>query len=179
MHVLATDVDRVVVVRRNSDGKGPVPAILHVLGAHAVAGLRPDFDRTRLACTVVVSFEARVVAAAPDDVRVHRVRDGKARFAAADGGPQPDRAAVLARVRWTLVRVAVLSVSVDVVGDAIVDERMIHLRVRQYDARPALSPIDGDADAAVVTDHHPVGVVGIDPHVVEIATGARWSGCFR
>ena len=48
---------------------------------------------------------------------------------------------------------------------------MVHLGDGKLDAVPGFSAVGGDADALVVSHDHPVGIQGIDPHVVMVSAG--------
>ena len=50
---------------------------------------------------------------------------------------------------------------------------MVHLRIRQCDARERLAPVDGDAHTAVVAHHEAVGIRRVPPDVVQVTTGTR------
>src|SRR6185503_243697 len=72
MHVLAADVDLVVVVRRNRQRHRPVEPVLQI-GGNAVGLIRPDLDVAGLPPPLVVAHDdaadaAGAGGAGPDDV---------------------------------------------------------------------------------------------------------------
>src|SRR5206468_10189328 len=139
VHDLAPHVHLRVLVRRDDDGKCPIPSVLHVSGPPTVARLGPDAHVPRMIGPNVVDLEPAVVAARPYRVVVHRVGDPKAAFAPTHVTPlalaQPARHAAARHA----VRRAVLAVAVAVVGHARVGVHVIHLRARAHDAGPALA----------------------------------------
>src|SRR5690349_16664002 len=74
-------------------------------------------------------------------------------------------------VARTSVRRTVLFVAVHVVRNLIVDGHVIELRVGKALLEPRATARLRDRHALVVSHHHPVAVVGIDPHVVMVAAG--------
>ena len=76
------------------------------------------------------------------------------------------------RVARPAVRRPVLPVTKHVVRDRVVDGHVVHLRDRRLDAVIGLATIARDVHALVVPDDQAVGVVGIDPQVVVVTTGA-------
>src|SRR5882762_7537487 len=89
VHHLTADVELGVIVGRDGDRERPVPTVLEVRRAPAVARLRPDAYVARLIGASVVNLEPAVIAARPDGRVVHRIRDGKAALAATDVPPLP------------------------------------------------------------------------------------------
>src|SRR5215469_16122549 len=87
MYHLAADVDGVVIVGRDHNGKCPVPAILHVPGRPAVIGIGPDHHAARLAGAHVGTIELAVIAARPYDVRLLRIRNAETTLASAHRSP--------------------------------------------------------------------------------------------
>src|SRR5262249_36721930 len=67
---------------------------------------------------------------------------------------------------------SVLAVAVDVVGDLIVDSRVVNLGDRPLDAGPGLAAIHSNGDDAVIDHGHAVTIRGINPHFMVVATGA-------
>ena len=183
VHVLRPRVDRVVIVRRNRQGKGPVEAVLQIGCGHADRDLRPDLDLARLPRALVEALHRAAETAVsrsarPHDVAVDRIGNRPAAFAARDRVPHAARnrprgllvglfgEAAIAR---TACRRTVLSVAVDVVWNLIVGRHVIHLRHWQLDLMPAPAAVDREAQAVVVGDDEPVAVGRIDPHVVVVA----------
>ena len=177
VHPLAAGVHPVGVVRRDVHREGPLEPVAQFRRRPPLRVVRPDAHIPRLAGALVEPFQDAFVAARPDDAGVARVGDGETRFAAADRAPLPDgdRAAGQA-VGRPARRGAVLAVSHDRIRDPVVGVHMVHLGDREPGAQPGLSPVGRDAHAAVVSDDHPVGPVGGDPHVVVVAAGVVQEG---
>src|SRR5262249_46737790 len=77
MDVLAAGVDRVVIVRRQRERKGPVEAVLDGRRRRANRDLGPDLDSAALPRPFVESFDrasqaSKAGAGCPDDVVVDR-----------------------------------------------------------------------------------------------------------
>src|SRR4029453_16433063 len=83
VHVLAADVDLVVVVGRDRHREGPDEAVLDVGRGPARRGLGPDLDvaggvRAQVVARDDAAHAAEARGARPDDVRILRVRRGPA-----------------------------------------------------------------------------------------------------
>ncbi len=105
-----------------------------------------------------------------DDVRIARIGNDVAAFAAADSVPiaGENRAVIAARAdadgRVVLLR------AVDAILKIVVGGDVIELRGGLVVLRgPVLAAVDTDGGAAVVAIDHAIGVVGIDPESVMIA----------
>ena len=169
VHVLAAHVHAAVIVRRDHDGEGPVPAVLQVGGPPPVPGFRPDAHVTRVTRAHVVDLEPPVVASGPDGHVVHGVRDAESALAAPHVLPRPFRDAVPQAAARHAIRGAVLAVAVHEVRRARVDVHVVHLGDRQHDAHEGPAAVERDARPAVVRHHEAVGIQRIDPDVVVVA----------
>src|ERR1019366_6969935 len=79
VHDLAADVDLVVVVRRDREGRVPDESVLDVRRRIPARAERPDLDVLSRARAFVVSYDDAAYASRsgcgrPDEVRIHRVR---------------------------------------------------------------------------------------------------------
>src|SRR6185437_247119 len=90
VNVLTADVDTIVIVRRDGDGKCPVPAVLHVRRRPAVSRVGPNGHTAGLAGAQIHAGEFAVVAGGPNNVVVRGVRNRKTAFAAAHVRPFAD-----------------------------------------------------------------------------------------
>ena len=130
------------------DRERPVETVLDRGRVRTVERFRPDVDGVDVAGPVIDPLEVGVVASAPDDVRVDRVGDDEAAFAA--GRRLPERARRGAqplpgrRRARALIGVAVLHAAVDVIGNLVVHRDMVHLGDRQVDPPPGLAPVERD-----------------------------------
>ena len=119
---------------------------------------------------MVVAFEDAFVATRPDDVAVHRIGHGKAGFAPAHVLPRADgNGAAGETVRGAASRAAVLPVAVDVVGNLVVGEGVVHLRYGQLRPPPGFAAVVRDADALIVADDDAIGQHRVNPDVVVVA----------
>ena len=179
VHVLAADVDRVVIVRGDENRGIPDEAVAHAV-RRAPALLGPHLDGPVLAPVLLVAHHdaadhARPGRRGPDDVGVDRIGGGESALAAAHvvphaprnpgDAPLPHDAAVAGAPVGGLV----LLVAEDVVGDLGIHRHVVHLRVGEALAEPGLAPVDRDGKPLVVRDDHAVAVPGVDPHVVMVA----------
>ena len=167
---LRPDIDRRRVVRRERDGRIPVEAqllvALQLLRAEArldIAGLVgvpvDAADEASLVLGIHVIGIGRVLEH-PEPVAAEHVLPARARDAARVG-----RIAHPARV--------VLQPAVDAIRVAVVDAHVIELRDRQIVALPpSVAAVVRDPQPAVVAREHVLGVVGIDPQVVQVAVHA-------
>src|SRR4029077_12030732 len=128
--------------------------------------LRPDFDLARLSRALVVALHGPADApepgaARPDDVAVRRIGNRPPALAAGDRMPHAagngsgdllvglfGEPAVARAAR----RRSVLPVAVHVVWSLVVGGDVIHLRDWQLNLVPALSAVDRQAEAVVVSD---------------------------
>ena len=171
VHDLASDVDPGVIVGRQRDREGPVPAVFEVGRPPAVARLGPHAHVAGVIGARVVHLEPAVVAARPHCHVVDGVGDREAALAAADVSPLSFGDAPGEPAARHPVGAAVLAVAVDVVGHAGVRVHVVHLGDRQHHARVALAAVQREARAAVVGDQDTVGVQGVDPDVVVVPAG--------
>ena len=172
VHELTSDPGRSRLVAREDHRKVPVPADFQVRGRPAVPGFRPHPHVADVAGAVVVHLQPTVVAAGPDDVVVVGFRGSPTALTAADPLPEPERDPAAARAARPPVGVAVLAVSVDPVGDPVIDRDVVHLGDRRNHPAPAFPAILGDAAAAIVADQDALRHPGIHPDVVVVAAGA-------
>src|SRR5689334_7254592 len=145
MNKLAADINLLVIVRRDREGKRPDKAILHVRRRRAVGLIRPNFNAPHLPVAQIKLLDdaadtSRTRSAGPHDIRIHRIRRRPTTLAAADRLPRTawNRSAA-ERPAWTAIRRIVLLVAVDVIRNTIVDRHVIHLRDRQLNAKPRLT----------------------------------------
>ena len=186
VHVLASDVQPVVIVRRQRERRVPDEAVLETIGWPADRRQRPDLHVVHeLRAAIVLRDDAAHApgsrSAGPHEIPVDGIGRREAALATADAHRMSARDAreldaceeeiPCARIARHHGRRPVLPVAVDVIGDSVVDRRVIHLRERQLGLDPRLAAIDRHRDAAVVAHHHAVAVRGIDPDVVVIAAG--------
>ena len=88
VHILAADVNPIVVMGRNHEGKGSVEPIPEVDIRPAPGVVRPHADFALLAGAQIVDIQrAAGMAGGPDDVVVHGIGHGNAGFGASDGMP--------------------------------------------------------------------------------------------
>ena len=163
-----------MIVRRQVNGKRPLKAILEVLGRDTVSRFRPRLYSARHFRLQVEAFKPRVVTAAPHRTIVDRVRNGPAAFATAYRTPHANGTGAT-RIAWPAIRIAVLPVAVEVVGNFRVGGHVIHLRIGQRDPRKRLASIDRDAHATIIAHHETIGIFRIPPDVVQVAAGSRWA----
>ena len=78
MHMLAANIDLVVVVGRYCQGKVPLEAIFQFGSRPIKATLRPDINRSLVARPQIEAVECSVVATRPNDIVVDRIGSGKA-----------------------------------------------------------------------------------------------------
>ena len=188
--VLAAHVEHVVIVRRQRQRRRPNEAVLEAVRRPADRRLRPDLDVLHELRAPVVSrydsaHRARPRTARPNQIAVYRVRPRPAALATADrqhvatadgGNVDADAEVAGACVARHHRRWAVLAIAVDVVGNLVVDLRVVHLPERELRLDPRLAAIDRHRYAAVVAHDHAVAVGRIDPDVVVIATGILGEG---
>ena len=154
---LAAVVDHVVVERIDSQRRGPVAAVLRLVGRR-IESVQPRADRARDLGLIVVARHFVAVAGGPHDVGVGHVGQGEARFAAAQvvlpgahaaesaappPPPNPPRPPVacpgtLLPASWVVRQSAhgavVLHVAVDLVRHVVIHGHVIHLADGQGDA---------------------------------------------
>ena len=107
-----------------------------------------------------------------DDVVISRIDLRVKTVTAADAIPVSIRDSVLkaARLAWTTPRAVVLQTAVDVIRLTHVNSDRVELRGgNRIDKLPRRALIVADVQAAVVSDHQVVAVVGIDPDRVVVA----------
>ena len=163
---LAGDVDGVAVVRRDVNDVRPVPTVLGINRGCVQKLLRPHIHRARHTRAHVVAFDAARVTSAPDDVRIFRIGNRKARFATRRALPRNVAAQTRARAAH---RRFVLLTAVQAVRHGVVGGDVIHLRDGQGDARPLLAVIRRNHHARVIADHHAVSIGRVGPHIVIVA----------
>ena len=178
VHVLAGHEERIRVVRREQQRERPLEAVLQRLGRPSAGALRPDFHVADVPIAHVhpgdnAAARAGAGRARPDHVRVARIGRREAALTAADRKPVAARDAVAIQgIARSARRRAVLTVPHHIVWNRVIDRNVVHLRDGQVNAVPGLAAVIRYADPLVVATDHPVGVRGVDPEVVVVATRA-------
>jgi len=170
--VLRGVVDDVGIVRRNHDGHRPGVPIFLMLRRVAVGILGPFLDALGLAGAAIEAREDGAFVVGVNDVRIARVGNDVAAFAAAHGVPiaLEDRSVIAARANAE--RRVVLLRAVDAILKVVVGGDVVKLRGRLIVLRsPVFAAVDADGGAAVVAVDHAIGIVGIDPESVIVAMG--------
>src|SRR5205807_7330804 len=167
-------IENVRVVGRVHGGRGPLNAVLDVLGPFAGTRFGPDHDVPRLSGATVVPSQEALVVAGEDHVRVIGPDRDVARLASSDreavgcGDAGDRRTARHGHGGVVLLR------AVDAIRRLRVGDHVIELGRRLVvDGGPAFAAIEGDDRAAIVPVDDPFGVLGIDPEVVVIAVRDR------
>src|SRR5262245_9544500 len=183
MHVLASRIDGVVIVRCDRERERPVEAVLHTLGRYTDGDLGPDLYFARLPRPLIETLDGSAEAPeagtrGPHDVRIDGIGNRPTALTARHRVPHPART----RPRFRLGRLlgeatvarstrrwSVLPIAVNVVRHLVVGGHVIHLRDWQLNVMPALAAIDRKAQPIVVRDGHAFAVRRVDPHVVVVA----------
>ena len=169
-NVLRGVIDDVGIVRGNHDGHGPGVAIFLQRGRVAVGIFGPFLDALRLIGAAIEAREDGAFVVGVDDVRIARVGNDVAAFAAADGVPIARRSLAVIAARANADGRVVLLRAVDAVLKIVVGGDVVELRGRLVVLRgPVFAAVDADGGAAVVAVDHAICVVGIDPQGVMIA----------
>src|SRR6185295_8478194 len=181
MNILTTDVQLVVIMRRDRERHGPNKSVFEIRGDRAIDLIRPNFNVTTLTGGQVEAFDdatdtSRSRRTRPDNVVVDRVRRGPTALTAAHRLPGtawnlPAAKAATARVAWAAIRRIILLVTVDEIRNAVVHGDVIHLRNGQLNTVPGLAAGNRYRHAAIISHRHAVRVCWIDPHVVVVAAG--------
>ena len=182
-HHVAAEVDRVVVVRREHDGRVPVEAVLQL--AHRTAVVAPGLraDVLLLARAQIGAHDAAALAFREIQPRLVEMVDHVESVAAAHVGPVAVEDAALVVAAGPGPASVVLQAAREVVERlAVVGEHLVELADRDVaDPFPVFGAIVADGDAAVLSLPDAVGILGIDPHGVIVAVGGgrdetRWCG---
>ena len=170
---LRTPVERLGIVRRHHERRGPVEAMLEV-GSRAPRGIeRPYRDVLRLEGVMIEPVD-RVLRVRIDDLGIARIGEHETAFAAAGGVPVAfvDRTLVVGALDPD-IRVVLLR-TVNPVGKAVVHRHVVELRRRLIvRLRPGLAAVVRDDGAAVAAVDEPIGVARIDPQPMMIAVPRR------
>ena len=179
MHVLAADVDRVVVVRRDVERRVPHEAVLHAARpARSTAAATPRRcgtaggpPRSARRCrrpSPSPTRSTRRSSSRSDRASPSRSRRRPPSATSRAGSPRRARPCTR-RVARPAVRRLVLLVAEHVVRNLVVDRDVVDLRVEQALPVPGPAAVLRDREALVVRDDLPVRVGRIDPDVVMVA----------
>src|SRR5262249_27260596 len=109
-------IDHLWIVRRRGDRRGPLEAVLHVLGAVPGRIVRPRGHVARVPVAIVVARDDAEILAGIDDVGIVGLRDDPAGFAAADVVPVAERDVARERIARALRGPEILHRTRDPVG---------------------------------------------------------------
>ena len=165
-YLVAADVNRVAVMRREDDRVGPGEAVFIGPRAQAGGAARPGGDQPDLLNAMVIALQAVAAArrtadgADVDDIGIVRInRDIAALARADDVAVFPGDGGIAAAAGHAQARIVLLR-AIDVVGLVAVEIEMINLRRRLIvDARPGQPAVVRDASAAVIAVDHDLVVI--------------------